>query len=470
MTLTTDHAGTITQRITAEGLWMAETAIHTGGEGRFESNVDMAVARDKQGRYYLAGSSLAGAARSHLARCLATSFDNFRSGAEEDGLKTLFGGSLRSQANDPAYASLLLWYEAYRQDTGPSVAVRDGVRIEGKTNQAAAKGKYNLEVLPAGTSFKLRVELLIYDEMPPGIDEATAKGLLRQLLEGFRPGGIALGARTRKGLGQGGVARWTLREFDLRTNAGTLDWLGGDGFSGGKILQPEDLGGTALASPAERFTITAQLRLRMPLFVRAGAADLNGPDATHFEEAGQPWLPGTSLNGVLRHRVERVANTLGAEGEAVGRELFGIANRKEHPERAARVWIREVPLPAGGERTVQSRVSIDRFTGGALDARLFDGAPYWGKPGDLLSVTIGVDNPSADERMYILAAFKDLWLGDLSVGGEAGVGRGVLEGVTATIAESGRGLSDMEWRRDEAGRTTITHYQAWQGFLAEARR
>ena len=84
---------------------------------------------------------------------------------------------------------------------------------------------------------------------------------------------------------------------------------------------------------------------------------------------------------------------------------------------------------------MQGRVAIDRFTGGALESALFDEAPFWpdGTNATHVGLRIGLEFPQDCEVGLLLLAFKDLWLGDLPLGGETGIGRGVFQGARADI-------------------------------------
>jgi len=466
----TDDRHSIVTRITAQGIWRSLAPVHIGGDDQFDSNVDMPLARDKSGNFYVPGASLAGATRNHLARAGAATFDIYRAGEEDNVLNTLFGHSLRQDKGKAAYASLLVFHEASAVGS-PVPWVRDGVAIKPETGNARDKGKYNSQVLPAGTGFLIRLQLLLYDQLPNDVSEPDARQMFRWLLECFREEGVRIGGRTRKGFGIGEVDQWTLREFDLRKRLEALDWLEWKGWRGGTEIGLDDLAPKPLLPIKDRLTIQADFRIRTSLLVRAGGDDPNGPDKVQFAEGGQRLIPGTSLAGVLRHRIERIVNTTVGGGESFGRDLFGIANVPGIPESAGRVTVTEVILN-GGACAIQSRVSIDRFTGGSLEARLFDEAPYWGasNAAEHLHVRITIDHPSLEELRFTLAAFKDLWLGDLPVGGEASVGRGVLMGVRAQFQDVGTDLPVMTWIRDERNPDNIRTEGAaeWRAFIGEA--
>jgi hypothetical protein len=82
---------------------------------------------------------------------------------------------------------------------------------------------------------------------------------------------------------------------------------------------------------------------------------------------------------------------------------------------------------------VVTRVKIDRFTGGAFESALFTEQPAVGKPETRVTLDLTLRNPANAEVGLLLLLLKDLWTGDLPIGGESGVGRGRLKGITATL-------------------------------------
>ena len=95
----------IMERVFATGVWRSSTAIHLGGEDEsLEHNVDMALLRDSEGRFYAPGSSIAGAVRSHLAARVLQR-ERYRDGIEREPivLRILFGKD---------YSSLLTFFDA----------------------------------------------------------------------------------------------------------------------------------------------------------------------------------------------------------------------------------------------------------------------------------------------------------------------------------------------------------------------
>jgi CRISPR/Cas system CSM-associated protein Csm3 (group 7 of RAMP superfamily) len=155
----------------------------------------------------------------------------------------------------------------------------------------------------------------------------------------------------------------------------------------------------------------------------------------------KPILSGTSLAGVMRGQALRIARTVSNDEELANRfvrNLFGYmpADRTDHDKvkRASKVTVSETPI-VGGTKLVQSRVAIDRFTGGALESALFEEQPVFGGQ---VTLKFSIKDPSEAEVGLLLLVLKDLWTGFIPIGGEASVGRGRLCGRHALICHNGQ--------------------------------
>jgi hypothetical protein len=139
---------------------------------------------------------------------------------------------------------------------------------------------------------------------------------------------------------------------------------------------------------------------------------------------------------------------------------------QRQPVRASRLVVNESVI-TGGQPLRQSRVKIDRFTGGAFESALFEEEPLFGVPQTRVQLELllrvpsnGNEVPAAEQRQrkaeigLLLLLLKDLWTGDLAVGGEVSVGRGRLTGHEATLKLNGRTL--MQLQSADGSRLTIT--------------
>ena len=434
----------VTERIYAEGQWTATSALHVGGEAvDLSEKVDMTLLRDDNGNVFIPGASIAGAARSFLAKQL-TDGPTPSHEQEPAALQALFGGSASPARTKPAFQSLMTVDDACIDNEEECVPyVRDGVKIDSVRGSAVAGAKFNAEVVPAETKFKLRFALLLYEEPPLGVAQADLFAYLRALLGAFSDEEISLGARTARGWGQGKVENWRVYRLMMDDRRHVAAWLARNWSKSIEPVSAESLSDRRLPHLRRWFSIEVTLRLKTSLLIRSAGEGGRSPEMTQLTERERSVVPGSSLAGALRSRCERIAKTIAPrkmEGEAAGLidRMFGPSPEEEDGKKpslsGSRVWVTERAL-SNGYLAVQGRATIDRFTGGTVDGRLFDQAPFWPlKSGESqLSTRIRLEDPSEEEVALLLLALKDLWLGDLPIGGEVGVGRGVFLGVEASI-------------------------------------
>ena len=417
----------ITERILIQGTLVLETPANLGN-GDAEALTDMPLLLDEvSGKPLLTGTSIAGALRAYL-RELEHGYHN----AERlhDRARQLFGAV---QGNESVQSWVLV---DDAQGTAAEIEVRDGVTLDPATRTAVDKGKYDYELLPAGATFELSLELLL----PEGREHEALLQSLALALQGLEKGEIGLGLRKHRGLGQCRVTEWRVRRYDLTTAAGLLGWLENDASGEKTGAAICDLLGVnaAMLDQRKRFTLKAEFGLAGSLLIRSSGA-AGDPDMVHLQSqrGGKPTpiLSGTSLAGAIRARALRIANTM--LGESAARDLIdgmfghGKTPTEEQPT-GSRVLTRETEV-TGNLDLVQSRVKIDRFTGGAYPQALFSEQPLWGGPESKVIVELELRNPKPAEIGLLLLVLKDLWTGDLPLGGESSVGRGRLAGRNATL-------------------------------------
>ncbi len=456
----------IIERVLIQGTLVLETPAHLGN-GDAEALTDMPLLLDSvTGKPLLTGTSIAGALRAYVREA-----EHGYGGAERpnDRARQLFG----TVRGNESVQSWLLVDDALGET--PGVEIRDGVALEAKTRTAADKKKYDIELLQAGTTFELSLELLLSEDNR-GADLLQSLALA---LHGLECGEIGLGMRKRRGLGQCKVAEWRVRRYPVTTKQGLLAWLNNDAtgeMRGEKIC--DLLGDDAQALPDNRvrFTLDATFALESSLLIRSSSGDPDDPDMVHLQSPRNrkpvPILSGTSLAGAVRARAQRIANTLLPEDKAkdLVNGMFGpLIKGSEDKPAGSRIVTYESEVK-GNLDLVQSRVKIDRFTGGAYPQALFSEQPLFGGPGSQVRVHLELRQPQAAEIGLLLLVLKDLWTGDLPLGGESSVGRGRLAGRSAKLTQRTPGQTTT-WELTQGENKTL-HFggdgasQALEDFVA----
>lgn len=444
------------------GTLVTETAAHFGGES--DASLDMPILRcARTGKPLLPGSTMAGALRAYLKDRLSGysvgAFSRTQNGnsqgdtnegstqqtpAEDPRIAKLFGAN---RGDDSGAQSPLIVFDALGEMPADNsrTEIRDGVLIETKSGTAAPHKKFDFEVLPPGTQFDIRFDVIV----PQADQESELIGLLAAALEGLDCGDIALGMRRSRGLGRIRTSNWHAQRFDLTTADGWGRWILSD------HQQPPPSAGSAIrnalsngfelpefADKRNRIVIEAEASLEGEVLIRSPNDRAAGPDVMHLKTGGRPVISGTSLAGAMRAHALKIAQLVQdtdretAEASFVS-PLFGPRHegdgRPDFNPRASRLRISESFIDGGTDPAV-TRVAIDRFTQGTVDGALFEEQPH---AGGAVRLRFEIRNPLPHELGLLLLVVRDLLTGRLPVGGASSVGRGVLKGTRLSVGTAG---------------------------------
>ena len=223
----------------------------------------------------------------------------------------------------PVRAGRLRLSDGILKEWASVVQIRDGVVID-RDSQTAVDGlKYEYEVIPPGSRFELHIDL----DNPRDQDMALLGAALFEWRSGSSIGGF-----TSRGLGRFHLDEIKLWGVDLSDPRQRMQFLKAT-KAGRPVLLSGELGEpffrahrapTAADTRRGRLTmlrrllcqadVTLEIEPVDPLLVKSGYASWDGPDMVPVStfRNGRPvhYVPGTSLKGVLRSHLERVARTL----------------------------------------------------------------------------------------------------------------------------------------------------------------
>ena len=414
-----------------------ETATCCGGDA---SDVcDQSILRDaRSGEPLIPGSTLAGALRGHLADLLG----GFRS-REAAEVSELFGGGRSVDQGDAS--PLVLWDSIGQLPDKLGFEYRDNVKIDPKTGTAEDHKKHDMEVLPPGTCFPITLELIVDDISR----EPRLVSLLLAALSGLEKREIALGIKRSRGFGQVSLSQTKVLRFDLSTAEGWMEWLHSDpqkpmparvqavsGFAEGVATFLPSL--PKVDDNRKRLSIEMELQMEGGILVRSSGSAVDDPDMVHLRSGDRPVLPGTGLTGALRNQAMRIAGVVRKEdGHAWVEQMFGPVQDGTHASdlnlEASRLRVSEAAISNGSGMRV-SRIQIDRFTQGVVNAALFDEQPHFaGK----VKVRLELRNPQPGEAGFLLLLARDLMEGEIPVGGSSSVGRGFLKASGPCVLRDG---------------------------------
>lgn len=467
----------IHSRIKVSGTLVALSPLHVGGAGN-DSNVDLALAVNGQGEYYIPGSSLAGALRAWMAR-----------DRKEQAIHALWG-PLRQKGDAQGHASFVLVEDAPIQGS-ITVEVREGVGIDRIWGRAAEQFKYDRAILPRGCRIPLEVVLERDAKLDESAWQACWEGFI-QLLWALRDGEIRLGAAKTRGLGRVRLENEGLLQQDLSSRTGMLQTLHGQGIPL-KLAEIENLS----APPSPRLSIDIHWHPCGPLMVKAEregvTADLL-PLVSGVEQGLSLVLPGSALKGSLRTQAERIVRTVCGLGSASNPDaspsfadqlrvplvqaLFGASagtewesNADPHPclkpglgALSVDDCYAQMSLSPGQWAAVEAaaspdelrqalgcvpleqafHVAVDRWTGGAADSFLFSGLEPMAIPWQPLRLFLDLDRLREHERLpgvaLLLLILRDLSQDRIPLG--YGTNRGMGAVAVQSVTLRGRALPE----------------------------
>ncbi len=303
-----------------------------------------------------------------------------------------------------------------------TIKIRDGIRIDNTKGIVKDTGKYDYQIIERGAKFNLNIEVSYSDKK-------FIHRMITTICQELERENIRIGAKTNNGLGKMRLNKKELYDFDFSKKEDVLRWLKSD-FSKKSVISE-----TPFTIKSEHFSIDATFDLKSSLIIRSYSDDPEKPDAVHIKSNGENVLTGSSLKGAIRARAERIINTLGKPVDII-EKLFGNVDDEKRSTKArkGKIRVEEVILPKFISE-VNNRIKIDRFTGGTIESALFDTMPVYTDFKDKVrNVKITINKYEPYEAGLILLVLKDLWTGDLAVGGEKNIGRGVFNGSYADIS------------------------------------
>ncbi len=464
------------------------TPFHVGtGEGGY--GADALVITDANGLPAIPGSSLAGALRAaFIAHTRDTKrADNLFGFQREDagvGSRLSLTWAAIHKSDDQPVDGILDRSSLEGTKADPvlrqalTLQIRDHVRLTHRGG-ATPGGKFDEQPVAAGHRFTFEMELVDKDDND-----------WEALIKCLNSPALRLGGKSRRGYGAFRLERFNKKSFNLgyepdfeayashpASLARQPAWL--------TELQTANPQNGRQSASTRAVTLTIHIKPR-GFWMFGGGEDTppTGADPADMAplkqdrivwddnkgrvESGMLLLPGSAIKGAISHRVafhfnrlsndprdshfaDNIANgcnndkqghasAQGKLGRVTGvcnravQELFGFVkedNGRGVESGAARGRVLVDDLfwftPPPPQQRVP-HVSIDRFTGGAMDGRLFCERPLWQGDFPELKITLlDADAISSKTRKALRAALEDIIEGRLALGAGAGRGLGFFE-------------------------------------------
>ena len=410
----------------------AKTPLKTGGS-RSDFLQDSPVLRDWNGLPMILGTSIAGVLRSaYEAHYGDTKLFGYQEGETGEGSRVILSNALLLDEEGKVQESLLPKLEGFLA-LFETLPIREHVAISDK-GVVDGRGKFDEEVVYAGTRFKFSIELI----------EAESD-TFEKLLALFADTTFRLGGGGTKGFGSFEVVEVSYLKSALDGYSSSLNAP----LEGAEKKQLETKNTTG---------IRYELKLHPDDFFMFGSgfgdeeADMTPvyEQVVDYASGGlgekRVLIPASSIKGALAHRTvfhyNRIKGHYVGDAEAAKRleALFGAAKNSKTGQSGSRgrVLFSDCYKSDAGSTKVFDHVSIDRFTGGAIEGALFQERTV-ADDGEAYTVEIHLDDKGLEEEALLAfeAAMKDVCTGMLPLGGAVTKGHGAFNG---TVWKNGEAL------------------------------
>ncbi len=430
-----------TDRLLARFVIEARTPIAVGS-GDKDIMTDAAVATDINGLPYLPATSIAGVIRSMLKIEDTNKLWGYQLKDEGHGSEIAFtegkilnaAGEVMDGLRHNVFEDPLLCHYA-------NLPIRQHVSIDDK-GTAKKHGKFDEQIVYAGTRFCFEIEI---------VADRNGSESMQALINSLHHQEFRIGGGTRSGFGEIEVISVQTQHLRLSEAEDMQKYL-----EKSSSLADEhnwwDGSNPQKCKQERRTTYTLDIHPLDFIMFGSGYSDEKGDaDMTTVKASKVDWksgkgvlqteltlIPASSVKGALRHRVtyhyNRLNGNWATSAAEVKRltecitevdELFGYQNGKDTIP--GRVFFSDI-IEAQSVQKLLNHVSIDRFTGGAIDGALFTEQVDYA-PDRSFKLEIVVKGNMVDKlKEAFEAALDDICEGRLPLGGGVNRGNGIFMG------------------------------------------
>lgn len=324
----------------------------------------------------------------------------------------------------------------------PKMELRPHIKIDGETGSVSSgviKGtsrksghKFNMEYIGIGSLLQFSVYLL----GRKGTDD-TMKDRLLELFSALHNKGIQFGGKKSNGCGQMQIEKLLWKRFDLTDSKERELWMKENKLSESEY---EDIENTLPEMHDDQIAYKVKMfgecdSLLVKCLAVPGTGE-DAPDAANIRNAEKEYIvPGSSLKGVIRSRMEQIAGYLiTGNPEAAEKyklllsNTFGFAGENGIEGKAGNIRFFDAVVGNQEENDLallQRRIHIDKFTGSVMAGSLFSEKNVSGS----IIFEVDVLNRNCPEQAcgLLILALRDLALGQLSLGSGYSVGKGFIQ-------------------------------------------
>lgn len=363
----------------------------------------------KDGTPFIQGNSISGALRAWLEKV-----------QEKKTVESLFGSQLREghlNISDGVFSK------------AACLGSRTGIAIDGASGTVKNGGKFDVKHINAGERMKFSITWTGWKQ------DVNETELVEQMLSAMQEGDIRIGAKKTNGFG---IFELRVKKtcFDLKQERDRKAWL--EDEREGKLLVLKPIQKKAYTE----FVLSGRLD---SILVKAAIPEQVNDSSCikNIMEGKTAIIPGSSVKGAIRARVQAIAEAMGID-LAIVREMFGNGNCDGNEQSAGQVYFEDVRMDRSKKEAI-TRIRINKFTGGVIRGGLFREEPLSAE----VKIRILVpDHPAY--CMLMLYALRDLGEGLYNLGSGGAIGRGYFTAASLEATDSHDGKMKLVFKEDSS--------------------
>lgn len=380
-------------RITA----VLESPFHTGEADKLLVN--------SSNELIIQGNSLAGAFRAYAQKEYPEYVD------------AIFG----SQNNE---GSIIVSDGIFNSDS--VITNRPRLRIDNETHTGAKHAKFETLVLESGSEFGFTITWFGTDK------QKDENEIIVDIFRALRNGSIKLGANKTSGLGKVKTSV-TRCMYDLKNADDRKKWLN-DEFVGENVsLDSYQTSHEVIFRVKGKVQNVLVKSCEISTVAKSGGNDTNVKTGVsrNIRDNGVPVIPGTSIKGAVRNRVEMIEEYMKLQG--ISSWIFGNKADRQVDMFSGHVIFEDCKLCNNAIEKPITRIKINKFTGGVFTGGILNESPVYS---DLEMVVRSTKNDKANA--LLLFALRDIGLKLYGFGSGGSIGRGYIDVNEITISHEDR--------------------------------
>lgn len=428
------------------------------GSGDKDFITDAPVLKDVNGLPYIPGTSIAGVIRHAIGHSEVNKFFGYndRNKSENSlGSNIIFSNAMMIGNEGKVVEGITeidFSEDFYKYFTALPIRQHNSINSKGTVKKG---GKFDEQVVYKGCRFCFEIEML--SETKNDLD-------FEKVINALHSGELRFGGGTRTGFGEIEIVSLHLRELDLTKESDLKAYihksssLNDDKFWTNRSKTEKD----KFKNSDSNWT-KYELKLKPDDFFLFGSGfGSDDADMTPVYESVITWndnntpkfekeyvlIPATSVKGAISHRVAFHYNRLSkvfadklpkddfekhvGDNNVAVKELFGASGDSSDKQQIrGKVILSDILLKKQHfKEKILNHVSIDRFTGGAIDGALFQEEVLYGNNYEFSLSFLVEDNTYSEHVIDAFeAALTDITRGMLSLGGGVNRGHGSFSGI-----------------------------------------